>query len=188
MNLTSRYKILISPLGKVEDSLLFSIQKEVTALFGFTTRISTLFRDLAFAFSPDRNQYNSTSILQRLSETLPPEFIKVLGITNVDLFIPVLTHVYGEAQLQGSASLISVYRLSENLCSEHPQDHFQNRVIKESLHELGHCFNLRHCKDNSCIMHYCRSTYDVDQKANRLCRYCRVFLQDEFKRLESNPV
>ena len=187
LSLTSRYKILISPLERIEDPLLLSIQKETTALFGFQTRISSLFKHLDFAYSPERNQYNSTTILQQLAQKLPREFIKVLGVTKVDLYIPVLTHVYGEAQLQGSASLISTYRLSENLCTEGPGEHFRKRAIKESLHELGHCFNLKHCKEPSCTMHYCRSTYDVDQKANRLCRYCQVFMQDELKRLSREP-
>ena len=170
-------------MGKIEDPLLLSVQKEITALFGFQTRISSLLKNLEFAFNAERSQYNSTTVLQTLAQSLPPEFIKVLGITDVDLYIPVLTHVYGEAQLQGSASLISTYRLSENLCTEMPREHFHNRAIKESLHELGHCFNLKHCKEHSCIMHYCRSTHDVDQKANHLCRYCQVFMQDELQRL-----
>ena len=59
-----------------------------------------------------------------------------------------------------------------------------NRVVKESIHELGHTFSLRHCRDRECIMHYCRTIRDVDRKSDELCRYCRILLEDEVGRLE----
>ena len=62
-------------------------------------------------------------------------------------------------------------------------DVFQCRVLKEAVHELGHTFSLRHCKEQTCIMHYCRRIKDVDRKSDQLCRYCRILLQDETKRL-----
>ena len=58
------------------------------------------------------------------------------------------------------------------------------RIGKEIIHELGHTFNLRHCEDQSCIMHYCRTELDVDRKSEHMCRYCKVLLSDECKRLE----
>ena len=60
---------------------------------------------------------------------------------------------------------------------------FRQRIVKEALHELGHTFNLRHCPDQTCIMHYCRSIRDVDRKSEQFCRYCKVLLEDEIKRL-----
>ena len=57
------------------------------------------------------------------------------------------------------------------------------RVIKEAVHELGHTFNIRHCSDSSCVMHYCRSLNDVDNKKTGLCRYCNIMLEDEKKRI-----
>ena len=58
------------------------------------------------------------------------------------------------------------------------------RIIKEAVHELGHTFSIRHCSDSSCVMHYCRSLNDVDNKKIRMCRYCSVMLEDEKKRIE----
>jgi archaemetzincin len=60
---------------------------------------------------------------------------------------------------------------------------FHSRLTKEAIHELGHTFNLRHCKDHSCLMSYCRSEKDVDRKSDSFCRYCKVLLGDENKRL-----
>ncbi|MFC1817083.1 hypothetical protein ACFL0M_14365, partial [Thermodesulfobacteriota bacterium] len=109
--------------------------------------------------------------------------IKVLAITTVDLFIPILTHVYGEAQLGGKACIVSTYRLKEGLSPLSFRETHQIRVVKEALHELGHTFKLHHCQDPACIMHYCRSVKDVDRKSDQMCRYCKVFIGDEIKRL-----
>ena len=55
-----------------------------------------------------------------------------------------------------------------------------------AVHELGHTFTLRHCPDRTCIMHYCRNEEDVDRKSDELCRYCKVMLEDEIKRLKKS--
>jgi len=44
-------------------------------------------------------------------------------------------------------------------------------------------FKLLHCKDKTCIMHYCRKISDVDRKSGELCRYCKILMGDEVKRL-----
>lgn len=143
----------------------------------------SLLQDINFAYSLTRDQYHSTAILEKLASTLPSQAIKVVAITNEDLFIPILTHVYGEAQLAGKACIVSTFRLQEGLALANIQKEFENRVVKEVVHELGHTFNLRHCKDKACIMHYCRSIKDVDRKSNQLCRYCKILLKDELKKL-----
>jgi len=139
-------------------------------------------QDLAFAFDRGRNQYHSTIILDELAKRAPASAIKVLAITDVDLFIPIMTYVYGEAQLNGKACIISTSRLKKSLPPMHTQDAFLARVFKEAIHELGHTFNLLHCPDYTCIMHYCRSEDDVDRKSEELCRYCGVFLEDAMKK------
>ncbi|MDP4727320.1 MAG: hypothetical protein NWS07_08500, partial [Desulfobacterales bacterium] len=107
--------------------------------------------------------------------------LKLVAITQVDLFIPILTHVYGEAQLGGKAAIISTYRLTDDNPAAGSDVSLQIRAAKEATHELGHTFKLRHCPEHSCIMHYCRSIKDVDRKSNQLCRHCKVMLQDELK-------
>ncbi len=138
--------------------------------------------NVEFAFDPARGQYHSTLILEKLAGLASPHTLKVLAITRVDLFIPILTHVYGEAQLGGKASIISTYLLNEGLTAL-TEESYTGLVVKEAVHELGHTFKLLHCKDHTCIMHYCRSIKDVDRKSDHLCRYCRVLLDDEIKRL-----
>ena len=175
--------IVISPIGNVGLEDVRLARDEIKRVFGFSTEIIPLLDDLEFAYHRDRRQYYSTLILEKLSALAPSHAIKVLGIAVVDLFIPILTHVFGEAQLGGKACIISTYRLKEGLSPLSQEASLATRILKEAIHELGHTFKLRHCKEKTCIMHYCRSVTDVDYKARHFCRYCSVLIDDEKKRL-----
>lgn len=177
-------KIIISPIENIDACNYQLLGQEIHRTFGFQTEIKSLLQNVNFAYDLTRNQYHSTVILEKLASTPPSQAIKVVAITNEDLFIPILTHVYGEAQLAGKACIVSTFRLQEGLFLANIAKEFENRIVKEVLHELGHTFNLRHCNDNACIMHYCRSIKDVDRKSDQLCRYCKILLEDELKKLE----
>ncbi len=63
------------------------------------------------AWDPRRRQYETGRILKWL-ESRHADASKVLGLTDVDLFIPILTFVFGEAQLGGRAAVVSTARLA----------------------------------------------------------------------------
>jgi len=181
--------LVISPIGHlgVDRAFLEDLGREIHTVFGYPTDIRPLLDEKDLWVDPQRKQCHSTPILDTLAIVSPAEAIKVLAITNVDLFIPILTHVYGEAQLGGKACILSTHRFSEGLAPGAKV--FRDRILKEAIHELGHTFRLRHCRDASCVMHYCRGIREVDRKSNQFCRYCTVILNDEMKRLtKGTPV
>jgi archaemetzincin len=180
----SPHTIIVSPIGDFTTELLDRVRAEIKRIYAFPTEVRSLLEDLEFAFHPNRNQYHSTPILEQLARNAPTDAIKVLALVQVDLFIPILTHVYGEAQLGGKACVVSTIRLNEGHRSLDTQEPYLSRIIKEAIHELGHTFKLRHCPEHTCLMHYCRNEDDVDRKSDQLCRYCNVLLEDEVKRLE----
>lgn len=183
MSISDEHVLVLSPLGRFEKSFLKILQAEIEELFKWKCTVIRLIPDIRFSLDPVRKQYYSTLILKKLADQSPHNAVKVIGLTDVDLFIPIFTYVYGEAQLGGKACIVSTYRLKEGVAFPTDEsDIFLARTIKEVLHELGHTFNLKHCPDPTCIMHYCRSIQDVDRKANRFCRYCRILLEDEIKR------
>lgn len=171
----------MSPVGDLDADLIDTVCQEVHRIFHLAASVEVLLSDVDFAHDDSREQYHSTAILEKLASQKPPAAVRVLAITQVDLFIPILTYVYGEAQLGGKACVISTHRLAEGLRAGSPRNLFLARVAKEAAHELSHTFNLRHCKDPGCIMHYCRNIRDVDQKHDDLCRYCKVLLDDALK-------
>ena len=169
-------RVLISPIGDFPSKVLEAVDRIVRKVFGLGVTIAPVLEDIQFAWNADRCQYHSTPILEKLAEEAPDKAAKVAALCRVDLFIPILTYVFGEAQLDGRACIVSSYRLTDN--STGPEEQFISRMAKEVAHELGHTFNLRHCPDPACLMHYCRSESDVDHKSDQFCRYCKVLLGD----------
>jgi len=127
------------------------------------------------AFDPRRKQHASGTILRWLLEAGPPHG-KVLGITDRDLFIPILTYVFGEAQLGGRAALVSTARLVEDVELLGPQL-LVERLAKEAVHEVGHAYGLVHCDTERCVMGRSPAVREVDAKSSALCRECRAKLE-----------
>ena len=176
------HSIAIVPIGSFDVELIENIISRIEHIFGLSGEIFPLLNDLSFALDPNRRQYHSTPILEKLAAKSPPSAVKILALCHVDLFIPILTHVYGEAQIGGKACIISTHRLNAGQSHLNLREPYLSRIVKEAVHELGHTFTLRHCKDPSCLMHYCRSEGDVDRKTDELCRYCAILLKDTLKK------
>lgn len=123
------------------------------------------------AFDPRRGQHSSTQILKWLVQR-QHSAERILAVTDVDLFIPVLTFVYGEAQLGGHAAIVSTARLSVEPDTPSSAALFEDRVVKECVHELGHTFGLIHCDTAGCVMTRSVNLLEVDAKRISLCTSC----------------
>jgi len=124
-----------------------------------------------------RNQHSSTKILKEMLREVPPDALKILGVTDRDLCIPILTYVFGEAQLGGTVGVVSLARLRQEFHGLAPnRPLFLERARKESLHELGHTFGLIHCKSRECVMYLSNTVGDVDAKGRNFCRYCHTMM------------
>ena len=187
MTSQNQNSILISPVGEFSNELIQAVAAEIEQVFGFAAKTGSVVGDLSFALDQNRQQYHSTLILDQLAANIPADCIRILAIAQVDLFIPILTHVYGEAQLGGASCIVSTFRLNEGRSGLNIAPRYIERIVKETIHELGHTFNLRHCPEHTCIMHYCRNEEDVDRKSGELCRYCKIMVEDEIKRITIDP-
>ena len=129
--------------------------------------------DISFALDERRHQYYSTAIIQKLERTGDPD-ARILGVTACDLYVPVLTFVFGEAQLDGNCAVVSSARLHDEFYGlPHRETLFRERLLKESAHELGHTFGLRHCEDWQCVMASSHAVERLDVKSAEFCPSCR---------------
>ena len=166
--------ILIVPIRPVDHAELTALVPPLSNALELPVSIEeSKYLDPSFAFDTYRNQFNSTSLITALLERPAPSDTKIIGITSVDLFVPVLTYVFGEAQLDGRAAVLSAYRLREELYGLDPNPKLEHiRLLKEAIHELGHTFGLIHCHDPGCVMHSSTSAEEIDIKGKDFCTEC----------------
>lgn len=156
---------------------LDAVAAEVARLLERPVAAERLPLDLAAAYDRPRRQHNSTALLAQLVARGGPPDEKRLVVVDVDLFIPVLTFVFGEAQLSGPAAVVSTARLDERFYGL-PADPalLHDRLVKEIVHELGHTFGLYHCRQFECVMRSSTDVEEIDLKKAHLCRECRAKL------------
>lgn len=131
--------------------------------------------DPAPAYDAARRQYDSTRLLLELKGRYRGA---VVGATALDLFIPVLTFVFGEAELNGRVAVFSIYRLREEFYGMPPnRELLVERAVRELMHELGHMAGLAHCEDAACLMSPAHSVEQVDAKDDRYCAACARWLE-----------
>ena len=166
--------IYIIPLELKNKALLDHAVNELSQSFASDIFIEILNIPIENAHSASRSQYYSTQIIANTAELTPHIDGKVLILTSLDLFVPALTYIFGEAQLGGKHSIVSACRLHEEFYSGQTNEALLiERTNKEILHELGHNFGLKHCSDWDCVMHSSPGIEEVDIKGKYFCKSCR---------------
>jgi archaemetzincin len=176
--------IAVQPLGDVRADVLEVIAANLQVFFQIRTEV---FPDQPVpegAYKAHRGQYDCYPILKFLGTLKPHHAIRIIGVTEVDLFIPILTYVFGEAEMGGNAAVISTYRPARSKDREpvSPKRLFE-RAAKIAVHEMAHTFRLPHCKEEECIMQSFPVLSHIDEKPIHFCRYCVTFLKDEYKNI-----
>jgi archaemetzincin len=168
--------VSLLPVGEVDRSHLELLAEGLAPILRVACSIHTEGLEVAFAFDSLRGQYHSTELLRRLMKQPAVETWRLLGVTEADLYIPILTFVFGEAQL-GPASpataLVSMHRLRQEFYGMPPDPAvLADRLLKEALHELGHTLGLRHCANYRCVMSSSHSVENIDLKLAQFCSTC----------------
>jgi archaemetzincin len=166
------------PIGKLDGGLLTSLAPALAQTFALPCQIISPGLDPQFAFHGERQQYHSSEILARMQGLVTTQTWRILGVAAVDLYIPILTFVFGEAQVGGACAVVSLHRLQQEFYGL-PRDGnlLRHRLLKESVHEIGHTLNLTHCDDYSCAMAPSHAVEWIDLKESSLCSACheRIF-------------
>ena len=169
--------IVLIPIGTMNQNVADFLSLSLPEILNGSCRILEEEIALESFYSSDRKQYHSTEILRQLLPFAKDKEQHVLGIIDEDLYIPILTFVFGEAQLGGRCALMSGHRLHQEFYGL-PQDEslYMNRCEKEAVHELGHTLGLKHCSNFECVMRYSNSVADIDIKRNVFCPSCSEVL------------
>jgi archaemetzincin len=167
--------IRIVPLFPVSIELVSSLIHPLRSIFQTEVSLDVPMNNVVNSVYDDsRLQYNSTDLIRELLKRFPSSPSKVVGITSVDLFVPILTYVFGEAHLDGTAAVVSTYRLDNAVYGLEPDPIlFFQRSLTEIVHELGHTYGLYHCKNQECAMHSSTAVEDIDLKNAMLCEECK---------------
>jgi archaemetzincin len=167
----------IVAVGEVSEDGLAAVEGCIDAVLGLQPRRGAPLPDARFAWDEARRQYSSTLFLQRILETRASDAQRTLGVTEADLFIPMLTFVFGQAQLDGPVAVVSLARLRQEFYRLPPDRALlRERAAKEALHELGHTFGLVHCADRKCAMSLSSNITQVDAKRGAYCPGCKTLL------------
>jgi len=120
-----------------------------------------------YACDKTRNQYEGSALL----DSMPVGEGVTLGVTEVDAYVEGLNFIFGLAY--DKRALISIKRLRPEFYGL-PQDEdlLNNRALKEAVHDLGHIFNLKHCPNKRCVMHFSNAIQDTDLKDWKFCESC----------------
>ncbi len=165
--------IILVPLGAVDPNVPDFLTFALHDTFNVPCRIQRTNIPLDVHYSIERQQYHSTRILAELLPLAKGRRDHILGIADVDLYIPILTFVFGEAQLGKQCALVSVFRLHQRFYGlPDDESNFFLRCEKEAVHELGHTLGLTHCRNFECVMHYGNIVEDIDLKRNVFCPVC----------------
>jgi len=169
--------LIIIPFGQIQREILEFLRIELAQIFSFDVKIAKTEPTPQYAFDPKRRQYHSTKILEWL-KSIPVMNTQILGIIDLDLYVPELNFVFGEADVAHGVCIISLVRLRQEFYDLPKNENlFLERVLKEAVHELGHTYRLGHCGDARCIMHFSNSLQDTDIKGPDFCPRCRLKLR-----------
>jgi archaemetzincin len=165
--------IFLVPLNFSNTTLLKKIFLNLRSIFPEKVYLTDLDIDIRKAHSAERNQYFSTKLIAEAIPKTDSINGKVILLVEFDLYVPVFTFVFGEAQLNGKVSIVSLCRLHEEFYTGRTNDQvLLERALKEILHELGHNFGLHHCRDWDCVMHSSSIIEQVDIKGDYYCDMC----------------
>jgi len=177
-NTSMKKKVCIIPIGTIDKETLHYTQKELEDRINVKIDIGRQLEDPIYAYHKHKKQYHSTKILKRIHKLRLAGYDRILGIADVDLYVPERTFVFGEAEIKKKVAVISLtrlrqefYGLPENLTL------FRKRIIIEAVHELGHTYGLRHCTNNKCVMFLSKILSDTDHKGAELCSNCAKIME-----------
>ena len=163
--------LLLVSVGNPPPGLLRELEEPIAAQLGLRATVSgkAVLPRPEYAFNRDRGQYHCNAIMRRLVTLLEPGQSMVLGVTDVDLFVPDSPFVLGEADRESRSAVMSLFRLRQGV----EPDVFRRRAQVSAVHQAGHLLGLSYCEDTRCVMYFAQAPQECDRQQMSLCNNCR---------------
>lgn len=171
--------IILLSNGHFEKEFLRRITLAVESEFRYQVTNEEFHLDLNPYYNPGRRQYDGNKLLANLNGSTYNIYYRLICLFRIDLYIPILTYIFGQAILGEKTAIASIYRLRNELYGLNKDDNLLlARAVKEVIHELGHTFGLLHCHSPVCVMRSSTYVEDIDQKSSTLCNRCRALFEE----------
>lgn len=169
----------LQPLGKVDDDLKEMMRRFVEVAYGRTCKVMSPVSLPSSAYDARRKQYRASELLDvlrnrfLLTRLFHPGNIKVVGMTEKDIYTRQMNFIFGLASLRGRFCVVSTCRFHQSFRRK-PEDKelLYGRALKVLYHELGHTFGMRHCDKIQCAMCYHNSLTELDDGYVWFCPEC----------------
>lgn len=166
-------------MGRLEEVAIRVVAANLQVRIGIPVDVLKPLHVPPEAFQEHRRQYDAGIILKSLNQLSFPGYFRVLALTNVDLCNPILTYVFGQAEVGGKTALVSTYRLRRGADGGLVSfDRYYERLAKVALHEVAHTLSLYHCDEETCLMHVCARPQHLDTIEIAFCRRCTFLLRE----------
>jgi archaemetzincin len=167
--------IALLPLGEVGEDELRFVDELMGAAFGADTLVLDAMETPRHAYSVPRAQYDADVLLDELFARFPERSLRVVGVTQADLYVAGRTFVFGYAHLSDGVAVYSSARFREEFYGRKRDLGRQRlRVSRALIHELGHTFGNPHCIDPNCVMHPVTHVETLDALAPWYCANCHA--------------
>lgn len=162
------------PVGPLPRNLAEGLASRLSRHVSAACRVVEAATPLETVRLPRRGQVDADALLRALEERGALEAAALVGLTTLDLAIPVFTFVFGRARQGGRAAVVSLARLDPVFYGLRPDPEvLERRTVDEMRHELGHVASLTHCPDAACLMSFAGSVERLDVRGSAFCAECR---------------
>lgn len=166
----------VIPLGQVDQLAVSVVAANIQTFIGLPVDVVPPWPEPAYAVIPVRGQYNALPILKALAVDIGAD-TRRLGVFGGDLCLPILTYVFGEAQVNGRAAVVSLRRLRQSRDGQRvPSSLLLERLAKVAVHEMSHVLGLKHCRTPYCLMSFSLGLDQLDALSLRFCPDCERIL------------
>jgi archaemetzincin len=166
-------EISIVPINTIDAGLLTRLALCLEERFLYTCIVRAPLRVPKSALNSVRKQLFIGSIVAKLAAAAEARDEIVVGITDYDLYKTSHQFVFGSYSEAQRCAVVSTNRLRAEFYGEPPDENalFQ-RLLKESVRQIGHTLGLKNCYNARCVMSYANSVFDADNKHSHFCDQC----------------